>query len=297
LLREGWSELVPGVDAFFRKGGAQGPLALVIAGIHGDEYEGPAAVAAFVERLGGMPAVRGDILAIPVANPMAWRAAQRTSPEDGLNLARAFPGRADGTATERLAASLFEVGSRADYVIDLHSGGVEYLFHPLCGFYGDPREDNASFAAARRFGLRVLWQLPPTAGVLSHELWQRGRCVVGCEYRGAGQLAPSGRETYTRGILSTLGHWKLIDEEFVLAAEGRACAGEWQMSKAEGLFVASCGIGDAVAPGQLLAEIRDLRGSVRQSFHAGAEGGFVLAIRSKAWIRQDNWGVFVARNL
>jgi predicted deacylase len=283
------------VDVFFRKGESSGPFALITAGIHGDEYEGPAAVAGFVEQLAAMPPVHGSIAAIPVANPMAWHGAQRTSPEDGLNLARTFPGRAHGSPTESLAASLFELAVQADYLIDLHSGGVEYLFHPLCGFYGDASEQNASYSAARHFWLPVLWQLPPTAGVLSSELWQRGRCVLGCEFLGAGQLAPKGREKYQRGILSILAHWKLIEEEFLLPADGQACAGEWQMSIAEGLFVACCRIGDTVTEGQLLAEIRNARGRVLQTFHAGPDGGMVLAIRSKAYIRRENWGVLVVR--
>ena len=178
LLSSGWSELTPGVDVFFRKGESSGPFALITAGIHGDEYEGPAAVAAFVEQLATIPFVKGLIAAIPAANPMAWRGAQRTSPEDGLNLARTFPGKAQGSATERLAASLFEVAAQADFLIDLHSGGVEYLFLPLCGFYGYANDENQSYAAARHFGLPVLWQLPQTAGVLSGELSQRGRCVA-----------------------------------------------------------------------------------------------------------------------
>lgn len=296
MLPDGWSELASGVDVFFRQGDTDGPFALITAGIHGDEYEGPAAVASFAERLAAIPSVVGSVAAIPVSNPMAWRGAQRTSPEDGLNLARTFPGRAEGSATEHLAAALFQVALRADYLIDLHSGGVEYLFHPLCGFYGDVNEQNGSYAAARHFGLPVLWQIPPTAGVLSTELWQRGRCVVGCEYLGAGQLAFGGCEAYTRGILSTLAHWKLIGEEFLLPAAGQACSGDWQMSTAEGLFVGFCRIGDAVTTGQLLAEIRNPRGRVLQTFYAGREG-FVLAIRSKAYVGLGNWGVLVARNL
>ena len=63
-----------------------------------------------------------------------------------------------------------------------------------------------------------------------------------------------------------------------------------------GLFVAHCTIGQTVSAGQLLAEIRDQRGKTLQSFHAPTEGGFVLAIRSKAYIRPDNWGVLIASN-
>ncbi len=282
---------------FFRRGAQPGPFTLITAGIHGDEYEGPAAVAAFVETLSSCPGLAGSVAAIPVANPMAWRASQRTSPDDGLNLARTFPGRADGSPTERLAAALFELAIEADYLIDLHSGGVEYLFFPMTGFYGMAELSNPGFTAARRFGLPTLWQMPATAGVLSCELWKRGRGVVGCEYLGAGQLSPAGREAYVRGILSCLAHWKNLPDEYLLPEDGRACAGDWQLAAATGLFVAHCVIGETVAPGQLLAEIRDPRGCVLQSFHASASGGFVLAIRSKAYIRPDNWGVLIASYL
>ncbi|MEP6533682.1 MAG: succinylglutamate desuccinylase/aspartoacylase family protein [Bryobacteraceae bacterium] len=295
MLSEGWSELLPGVDVFFRKGSEPGPFVLVTAGIHGDEYEGPAAVASLVQQLADLP-LTGSIAAIPVANPMAWHGAQRTSPEDGLNLARTFPGKPDGSPTERLASILFDLAGQANYLIDLHSGGVEYLFEPLCGFYGEPELTNPSFAAASHFGLPILWQLPPTDGVLSCELWKRGRSVIGCEYLGAGQLSPRGRDAYERGVLSCLAYWKLLPATFLLPAGGRVCVGDWLLSTAAGIFVAHCAIGEAAAPGQLLAEIHDPRGNTLQSFHAPPSGGLVLAIRSKAYIRPDNWGVLIASN-
>src|SRR5262245_26328720 len=108
-----WSALPEGVDAFFIRGASLKPLAMVTAGVHGDEYEGSAAVAELAARLeAGILA--GSAILIPVANPMAWRAAQRTSPDDGLNLARTFPGKANGSPTERMAAQIFDVARHAD---------------------------------------------------------------------------------------------------------------------------------------------------------------------------------------
>ena len=112
-----------------------------------------------------------------------------------------------------------------------------------------------------------------------------------------GVVARAGQEAYTRGILSCLAHWGMLPAKYLLPTGGRACAGAWQMSRAEGLFVAHCQIGDQVATGQLLAEIRTPRGQVLQSFHADAVSGTVLAIRSKAYIRPENWGVFIAHNI
>jgi len=122
------------LDVFECMGQSLGPSVLVTAGVHGDEYEGPAAIAEVASWLSPL-SFRGSLCMIPVANPFAFEAGTRVSPLDGINLARVFPGKKDGTPTERLAYLLFdEFASKADCVIDLHSGGVEYEFLPVAGF-------------------------------------------------------------------------------------------------------------------------------------------------------------------
>ena len=163
------------------------------AGIHGDEYEGPAAVRSLIRTV--LPdMVIGEVALAPVANPTAFTAGTRTNPEDGKNLARTFPGNPHGSPTDRLAAALWsELIVGGQYLIDLHSGGIEYDFLPVAGFYGPANKENSSFAAAVQFGLPALWQLPPTRSVLSYEFATAGGVGVGCEYRGAGRLDREGR--------------------------------------------------------------------------------------------------------
>ncbi len=93
-------------------------MALVTAGVHGDEYEGPVAIAKLAAGFAAAD-VRGTIVLIPVVNPSAFRSATRITPEDGLNLARTFPGTPNGTLTERLASVVFdEFAIPADFLID-----------------------------------------------------------------------------------------------------------------------------------------------------------------------------------
>jgi predicted deacylase len=75
---------------------ADGPTVLVSAGVHGDEYEGPAAAATVAQELRGKT-LQGRVLLAPVMNPMARLSGTRITQEDGKNLARCFPGRRDGT--------------------------------------------------------------------------------------------------------------------------------------------------------------------------------------------------------
>jgi predicted deacylase len=291
----GWKALPLGIDAFLCRGASTKPLAVITAGIHGDEYEGPAAIADLIRHL-HPEAMEGSVIAIPIANPMAFCVGQRTTPEDGLNLARTFPGDARGSVTQRLAASLFEdVARHADHLIDLHSGGVEYRFTPLAGFYGTPESENSSFQAARHFGLPVLWQLPQTKGVMSHEAWKIGATAVGTEYLGAGQLSSLGVSQYLKGMLSCLALWGVCPEARILPATGNVFIGDWQLASETGLFHSYCSLSERVSAGQELAHIRDLRGAILERFVAGT-AGTVLAIRSKAYIRKGDWGVLVAAN-
>jgi predicted deacylase len=282
------------IDLFCCRGNSGGPLAVITAGIHGDEYEGPAAVVELSRQLSPQ-AISGTVIAVPVANPTAFQSGTRTNPEDNLNLARTFPGDMNGSPTQRLSFQLFQqLALHANLLIDLHSGGLEYVFTPVAGFYGDASSGNLSFMMARQLGLRNLWALPKTAGVLSWECWNRGIVAVGAEYLGAGQLATAGARDYAEGIMRCLMHAGILHGTPAPPLGQTVYSGDWQLAETEGLFVAACSPGQTVSKGAKLAEIIDVRGSVQQSFHAPV-AGVVLGLRSKAYIRAGNWGVLLGQ--
>jgi predicted deacylase len=100
------------------------PVALVTAGVHGDE--GPWGAWAIRRLLEQVPAgwLTGTLRLLPLANPLATEADARCAPLDGLDLNRSFPGREDGSHTEMLAAAIVrEALPGVDAVIDLHGGG------------------------------------------------------------------------------------------------------------------------------------------------------------------------------
>jgi predicted deacylase len=278
----------------FCKGNAEeGPTVLVAAGIHGDEYEGPASVAWLANELGDK-VLRGRVVMVPVMNPLARLSGTRLTQEDGKNLARSFPGRPGGTVTERLAAAIFEhLVMPSSYVIDLHSGGVEYLFTPLAGFYGQIDPVNTSYVAARRFGLPSLWQLPPTAGVLSYEAARRDKVAIGHEYLGAGQLSETGVRAYADGTMNCLHDWGLLNQPTPCKTPEQRCfTGDWQLSRHTGLFVSHIATGSKVEKGALVAEVHNERGEILQTFEAPFAGE-ILGLRSKAHIQEGAWAVLL----
>lgn len=137
----------------------RGPTLLVLAGVHGDEYEGVETVLRLYRDL-QPEQLTGSVILVPRANPLSYRSGTRTSPEDGVNMARAFPGNPDGTPTERLAWHLHHrFIAHADFMLDLHSGGTHYAVATLVGYYDDESTDigRKSRAAAEAFGIELLW--------------------------------------------------------------------------------------------------------------------------------------------
>src|SRR5580693_9555836 len=62
-------------------GAARTPVALMIAGAHGDEYEGPAAIHDLIREIEPRQ-ITGSVIFVPVANPLAFAASTRRHPTD-----------------------------------------------------------------------------------------------------------------------------------------------------------------------------------------------------------------------
>ena len=143
-------------------GVGDGPRLLVLAGVHGDEYEPMEAVRRLARRLESLP-FRGSVTLVPVANPTAFAAATRTG-SDGLDMARSFPGDPHGSPTLQAAHAVTTMLRRADCLIDLHTGGRAMRVLPMTGYtlHPDPRILDMQRRLARSFGLPVIWGTTPT---------------------------------------------------------------------------------------------------------------------------------------
>ncbi|HLP67292.1 MAG TPA: N(2)-acetyl-L-2,4-diaminobutanoate deacetylase DoeB [Rhizobium sp.] len=132
----------------------EGPTALLTGGNHGDEYEGPAALFDLARRLAA-DEVRGRVIIVPAMNYPAFLAGTRTSPIDRGNMNRSFPGRPDGTVTEKIADYFQRVLlPLADVVLDFHSGGKTLDFLPFCAAHvlTDEVQEAKAFDFVRAFG-------------------------------------------------------------------------------------------------------------------------------------------------
>ncbi|MES2451696.1 MAG: succinylglutamate desuccinylase/aspartoacylase family protein [Pseudomonadota bacterium] len=102
----------------------EGPVVLLVAGNHGDEYEGQIALMDLIRRVTPED-VNGQLIILPAINYPAVIAGTRVSPIDEGNLNREFPGKAMGTPTQMIAHFVSTMlAPRLDYCLDIHSGGT-----------------------------------------------------------------------------------------------------------------------------------------------------------------------------
>ena len=158
----GMLEVPAGIDApasipvTVVQGLSDGPVIALIAGTHGSEYP-PITALQRVRATLDARNLRGTVILVHVANPASFfgRTVYR-SPTDNRNMNRVYPGKPDGTQSERIAHAITtQVIERADYVIDMHAGDGNEALRPFTYMpkTGDPDLDKGTLALALAFGL------------------------------------------------------------------------------------------------------------------------------------------------
>lgn len=270
----------------------EGPAVLLMAGNHGDEYEGQVALRRLLENT-EPDDVRGMLILMPCLSPHAARAVRRLWP-DGTNLNRVFPGAPSGSAGRLLAHYLStELFPRVEVVADFHSGGRSLLFPATASMHlvADPAQRETMFDAA--LALNTDWLLVYADmggdGLLPGEAERQGKIVVSSELGGAGLLTTASVETAYSGIANVARHFGVLRGQ----TRSRAELGKpptrvvratepvnYVLATRSGLLEPVARLGEAVAVGEPLARIYVLDELERGSMTVTAPtSGLLLASR------------------
>src|SRR5216117_1043640 len=133
----GFIDVAAGVDSGTRipitivRGTQPGPTLALIAGTHGSEVA-PVVALQRVRAALDPARLRGTVLIVHVANmPSFLGRTVYYSPVDGKNLNRVYPGKADGTVSERIAFAITrDIIEAADYLVDMHAGDGNESLRP-----------------------------------------------------------------------------------------------------------------------------------------------------------------------
>jgi predicted deacylase len=268
---------------------------LLTAGIHAAEYTGTLAALRVAQQV-RPEHVRGSIVIIPLLNrPGFFERSVYVNPEDGQNLNRAFPGKADGTWSERFAHHLLnDVVLHVDRAMDLHAGDMVEDLEPFLGYLatGNAEVDSKSREMIDAYaGARWVTCVIPggeRAGMLYGAAAQHGVPTILAESGGRGLPIEQDTQRHVDGVLNiwrTLG--LLTDQPPALTTPPRMIArNEWLRSEHEGIFLCRVSPGDRVIEGQTLGEIVDLLGRHLADITAPGSGVILFTVTSPA-IKKD----------
>jgi predicted deacylase len=191
-----------------------GPGVAVFGGTHGNEYEGQVAVKRLCTDLEPSE-MRGRTILIPQLSETACRAHQRWSPEDGVNMNRAFPGDPGGTLSYRISDFVkTKVFPQAGVVLDLHAGGREAVF-PLCTSFhpvSDRKQHEETACVARLFDTPFIfvYSRQMASGLLTDEAEDEGKVTIGGEFGHAEAANVRGVRHAYEGTRNVLRHYGML---------------------------------------------------------------------------------------
>ena len=259
------------VPVYVACSGKPGRTVVAIGGTHGDEYEGPVGLKNLIAELDPASLISGRLIVIPVFNVPAFKAVSRDSPLDGVNMNRAFPGNASGTITSRMARFLTDhVLSRADVVLDIHSGGAGWQIVRCMSFHevADPAAFQTFKRTAMLFGTPfvMIYTSGMGTGLLTEEAEKMGITTIGSELGFGASTDIDGVRWAHQGTLNVLRHEGLLAGETIpQTAPGldrqrvvkALDIDRWVTAPAEGIFEPVAPLGSFVRRGALVGRLHD----------------------------------------
>jgi hypothetical protein len=284
-------------------GARPGPVLALISGTHGVEY--PPVLASQRLRASIDPrALAGTVVLVHVANMPSFMA--RTiyyGPTDGKNLNRVFPGKPDGTLSDRIAYTLTrEVIDRATHVIDIHCGdGNEWLRPYSYWVVTSAREVvAASKELALAFGLDHIvidTERPNDAAAsiyLANTAMTRGKPALTVESGGWSRTDEESIDRVEQGVAGVLRHLKMrAGGPDPVAHPVWLGRNEVLRSAFTGLLYPMVEPGQTVAQGTLLARVTDFHGTVLEEIRSPFAGEVLYIVATPPISRGEPVG-FVA---
>jgi len=273
------------IPVVIRRAERDGPVLLLLAGVHGDEINGIDSVRRILQEVQERPLAAGTLVAIPVLNVFGFLAMQRQLP-DGRDLNRFFPGSPRGSLASRLAHALVtEVLPAVDVVIDMHSGAARRHNHPHLRY---TEGDENSLALAEVFDPPLIMKAPIRHKSLREHLVSLGRTYLLFEGGKAGSLDEDAIREAHRGITRVmlhLGLWSGSPDTERGAV--RVEASKWVRAPHAGLFHPLVENGSHVVEGMVLGSVTDPYGELAHQVKASF-GGYVLCVNTAPVVNQGD---------
>ncbi len=270
-------------------GAKPGPALAIVSGLHGTEYASIIAVERLIDAVD--PAqLAGTLILVPLANVGSFeQMVPHVNPVDNKSMNRFFPGRANGTQTERASYVMTrEVVEKCDHLIDLHGGDLDESLRPYSYWTltGNPKQDEASKAMVLAFGLDHIIiaadrpKDPAQSRYLENTASTRGKPSFAAEAGHAGTVETDDVNLLVNGSLNVMRHLKMLPGDAKPVGQP-----VWMekivnvTSERNGIFYPAVRRGTFVEKGMKIGHVTDYLGRTIDEARA-PEAGIITFIRA-----------------
>ncbi|MFP3950751.1 MAG: succinylglutamate desuccinylase/aspartoacylase family protein [Candidatus Bathyarchaeia archaeon] len=259
----------------------EGPTLLLQSTQHGIEIQGIEVIQRVLRREVEPEELRGRVIGVPVANPLAFMHHQYLSWIDNLDVGRVSAERPDGNTTERLAYALWsEAWSQADMIVNIHCNTrPDSLIYQWINL-GNPDTRRSLERMAEAFGVTTIVSYEagddstPTLGNLAS---REGKPVILEELIDGRWISEPSTSVGVRGVLNIMKEFDMIDgenkpQEGIPIVPGVNSSHGIIRAKRGGLIRFFKKPGEFIEEGEKLAEVYDLYGDVLEEVKMPVDG-------------------------
>lgn len=274
-----------------------GPVLTLTAGIHGDEFPAIFALQQ-IKQLIQPEQLHGTIIVVHLANLEGFHARRiALSPVDEKNLNRVFPGKSDGTLTERIAYFMTEqIINKTDYLIDIHSGSANQtlLPHVYSPVMHQTLLDEKTLAFAKSLGIPqiVLYDERPNDPMRSvsfpNTAQTRGKPGLTLEVGQLASRSAAESASIVQACLNAMRHLSMLDAPAINGSAMHSATSQSNLqpvlyrkllevrSSVTGIFYPLVKVGDAVVSGQAVGRVENYFGELLETLYAPVAGTVLI---------------------
>jgi len=256
-----------------------GPVIWLTACVHGDEVSGIVMIQEIFKNL-RRTLLKGAVYAFPLVNPIGFETSSRyiTLSEEDLN--RSFPGKKDGTLSERIADQIFSIvtKSKPTLVLDLHNDwirSIPFAFLDYIENIAHPDAYEKTKVFSKKTGLLPVFDTEEVKGCFSYNLIQKGIPSLTLELGEPYVINEKSVDVGVKSIMNILADLEMIKPPAELfsfpmpeALKDKTLKYIYQNSSTSGIIRFLVKPGELVKKGQPVARIYNAFGKLEETIAA-----------------------------
>lgn len=244
-----------------------GPVVLLMAGLHGDEINGVEVIRRVIRKGFNKPQI-GTIICLPVFNIFGFLNLKRELP-DGRDLNRSFPGSESGSLAAQFAYHFMkEITPHVDYVLDFHTGSAQRNNFPQirCVF-----EDQESLDLAKVFNPPLIINSSYISKTIRESISKKGKKMLLFEGGKTNSIEEFIVEEGLNGVKRILQHLGMRSFKIDISKDRTPIylsESKWMRAPNSGMFQAIVKNGSFIKKGETIGLLTDPFGKIERKINA-----------------------------